>query len=118
MRHLSEQGIHLAVGQGGQRLLLGVILADNHLQPEAVRHQRQIVGVNPLIAFFVAVVDDGRHLREPGADDQRWLGGQPGLCLIVERNIDRRNVGMAFQLQLLHGKRGGRETQRQPDNQG
>ena len=50
--------------------------------------------------------------------DQRWLGGQPGLCLIVERNVDRRNVGMAFQLQLLHGKRGGRETQRQHDNQG
>lgn len=62
VRHLSEQGIHLAVGQGGERLLLGVILADNHLQSEAVRHQRQIVGVNALITFLVAVIDDGRPL--------------------------------------------------------
>lgn len=64
VRHLSEQGIHLAVGQGGERLLLGVILADNHLQSEAVRHQRQIVGVNALITFLVAVIDDGRPPRE------------------------------------------------------
>lgn len=64
MRHLSEQGIH-GGRRGGERLLLGVILADNHLQSEAVRHQRQIVGVNALITFLVAVIDDGRPLGKP-----------------------------------------------------
>ncbi|SVQ46071.1 Uncharacterised protein [Klebsiella pneumoniae] len=118
VRHLSEQGIHLAVGQGGERLLLGVILADNHLQSEAVRHQRQIVGVNALITFLVAVIDDGRPLGKPGPDGQRRLRRQPCFLLTAKRDIDRRDMRMALQLQLFHGIRGRREAQRQPDNDG
>ena len=116
--YLSEQGIDLPVVQGGQRLLLGVILADNHLQSEAVLHQCQIVGVDALITFLVAVIDDGCHFGKPGADGQCRLSGKPGFLLNAKRDIDRRDMRMALQLQLLHGKHRGGEAQRQPDNDG